>query len=417
MQTYDVRKEFQGSYGLRIPAVRYLCVHHAAALYRQQTGIEDVRAVHRYHLSKGWGGIGYSIVGAEEVNGGPIARYILSDPLIQRAHVWGRNHEAIGVSCLTNFTGVPEDKWIDFLAITLADLKRQHPQAQIVGHTDIALPGHGTACPGPAWPLWRPRLLDRVSALLKADGAPQEPAQAVTGPTQRLTSPPGAIDEHLPILGPPHITQAQALAYLLRQRPGHYTRHDLERTILPGYWRWCAETGVSFGIAIAQMIHETGRLQSHWSQRPQRNPAGIGVTGRSQKGPAGVPPPDPKDGTSWAYNTQRHQWETGLVFASWNEAIPAHVLRLLGYAKTDMELTAAHQALLLSHTARRPLPAAARGSARTLRELGARHNRANQGPDGQTLPREKWKAGWAWDGALYGHMIAVVLNAIRKEAT
>ena len=38
--------------------------------------------------------------------------------------------------------------------------------AQIVGHKDIALPGHGTDCPGDLWAVWKPRLLARVEAIL-----------------------------------------------------------------------------------------------------------------------------------------------------------------------------------------------------------------------------------------------------------
>lgn len=367
--------------------------------------------MHRYHAQKwpDFGAIGYHVACAEETNGGPIARYLLSDLDLQRAHVWGRNHEAVGISCLTNFTGIPEARWLDALAEGVADLKRQYPGAQIVGHTDIALPGHATACPGPSWPLWRPMLLDRVSVLLRS----------ATGPTAPLTQPQAAlvIDEHLPIMGPPIISQRQALAYLVRRPTGHYTADDLRRSILPLYWRWCEQLGVSFGVAVAQMVHETGRLTSFWSQRPQRNPAGIGVTGRAQKGPAGVAPPDPKDGTTWRYNTQRHQWETGLVFAAWAESVPAQVTRLMGYARTDSQLSATQQAALSQHTSRRPLPEAARGSATTIRELGARHNRANRDERGEVLPRERWRAGWAWDGALYGHMIATVLRAMAQEAS
>lgn len=168
MNHYDVREEFQGGYTTKRSSTRYIVIHHAAALYPQSSGIEDVRAVARYHTqTRGWPGIGYHITLAEETSGGPIARYDVSDLDLERAHVWGRNEEAIGVSCLTNFTGLPAQKWINSLTETLAELVQRYPKAQIVGHGEIALPGHGTACPGPRWLEWKPQL---TAALAKPRG-------------------------------------------------------------------------------------------------------------------------------------------------------------------------------------------------------------------------------------------------------
>lgn len=163
MNHYSVEKEFQGGYTARRSSTKFIVVHHAAALYKTATGIEDVRAVATYHTkTRGWPGIGYSIALAEETNGGAIARYDLSDLELERAHVWGRNQESIGVSCLTNFAGLPEQKWIDGLVATIGDLKARYPSAQIIGHGEYALPGHGTTCPGPRWPEWKPQLLARI---------------------------------------------------------------------------------------------------------------------------------------------------------------------------------------------------------------------------------------------------------------
>jgi hypothetical protein len=163
MQTYDVQDEMQGTYSLFRPSTPFLGVHHAAFRYPTRRGIDDVRSVARYHTrEKGWPGIGYHIALAEETEGGPIARYNLSDLELQRAHIAYQNHQAIGVACLTNFTGIPEQKWIDALALVIRDLLTRYPNAQIVGHREIAVEGWETTCPGPRWFEWKPRLLELV---------------------------------------------------------------------------------------------------------------------------------------------------------------------------------------------------------------------------------------------------------------
>jgi hypothetical protein len=167
MNVYDVRDEFEGRYTTKRTSNAYLVVHHAAALYPTRTGIEDVRAVARYHTNdRGWPGIGYHICLAEESPNGPIARYDVSDPDLQRAHILDRNHQCLGVSCLTNFTGWPEQKWIDALVETLRGLKRQShfKKSKIVGHGEIAVPNGKTSCPGPAWPQWKQTLISAVEA-------------------------------------------------------------------------------------------------------------------------------------------------------------------------------------------------------------------------------------------------------------
>lgn len=184
LPTHNVQAEFQGGYTAKRGQTLYLAVHHAAALYRQPTGIEDVRAVATYHTkTRGWPGIGYHICLAEEINGGRIGRYNVSDLELVRAHVAWQNHIAVGVSCLTNFTGLPEQKWVDALAEVLAELTRRYPDAIIVGHKEIALgptqsPDHKdyrTACPGPRWVDWKGDLQAQVARLL----APPKPPTPV----------------------------------------------------------------------------------------------------------------------------------------------------------------------------------------------------------------------------------------------
>jgi hypothetical protein len=123
------------------------------------------------------------------------------------------------------------------------------------------------------------------------------------------------------------------------------------------------------------MLHETGNLTSWWSQRPRRNPVGIGVTGAP-----GV----------------------GLSFPSWqNDAIPAHVGRLLAYALTDARATPQQAGLIATALHWRPLPARTRGSAPTLKPLGRVHN-----PSGE---------GWASPGDQYGAKIAEIARAVQQQ--
>jgi hypothetical protein len=129
-------------------------------------------------------------------------------------------------------------------------------------------------------------------------------------------------------------------------------------------------------LVIAQMIHETGNLTSPWSQRPNRNPAGIGVTG--------VP-------------------GAGVKFASWtNDAIPAHVGRVLAYALPEGRGTADQLTLIAKALSYRALPTRMRGSAPTLKQLGAAHN--------------PHKEGWAYPGTEYGERIAAIAERIRNTA-
>lgn len=371
---FDVRREFQGSFTARRTSTRFIAVHHAAALYPSAAGIDDVRSVARYHTqTRGWPGIGYHWCLAEITTGGPIGLYRCSDLDTQRAHVAYRNHEAVGVSCLTNFDvhpgGIPEPRWLEALTEAVGLLRAEYPDAQVVGHRDIALGpaspdgrDYRTACPGRMWPTWRARLL--------ATPAPE--ADPYT--------------EDAPILAAPRATLAQVTAYLLARTTGDYSDYDVAQVIVPAYWRTATEAGVDPVLAIAQMLHETGNLTSFWASRPQRNPAGIGVTGQAQT--------TRPTGGAWAFNPQRGRWEAGVSFRDWvAESIPAHVGRLRAYASAEPH------PLVGVALRYRALPPAARGSAPTLKPLGTIHNASG--------------FGWAMPGRTYGASIARIAEMMR----
>lgn len=178
LKVIDVRREFQGGFHQPRTATTHLINHHAADHYKQTSGLDDVRAIARWHTGappngNGWSGIGYQLVLAEETEGGEIVCYQVSDLETQRAHTWGLNDKMLGVCSAEDFTKIiPAPKWIEAQALTFAALLRIYPHAQVTGHKDVALPGHGTRCPGDRWAEWKPTLLNRIQALRSAP-APQ----------------------------------------------------------------------------------------------------------------------------------------------------------------------------------------------------------------------------------------------------
>ena len=179
---------------------------------------------------------------------------------------------------------------------------------------------------------------------------------------------------------PPGLATRAAQAILTRPH-GAYTDHDIAAVIVPAYIAQCAAVGLDAAIVLAQLIHETGSLTSWWSQRPRRNPAGIGVTGRTMAG-------QPRS-LDWAKRDDG-VWAEGVSFESWNgAAIPAHLGRLLAYAVTDAAANDAQRQLIEYAMLIRPLPASYRGVAPTITGLNGR---------------------WAVPGKDYGQRIATVAN-------
>jgi hypothetical protein len=215
--------------------------------------------------------------------------------------------------------------------------------------------------------------------------------------------------EHSPIIDAPQATEAHAIRYVLEHTRGGYKPWDIVQVIIPAYWEICLAVGVDPVLAIAQMIHETGCLSSALSQRKDkdgrdlRNPAGIGVSERKD-----LATPHHRPGCVWDADVGGYRPCVG--FKDWaTAAIPAHVGRLLAYATTPARRTTRQAALVKQALSYRGLDLVAHGSATTLKPLGAVHNPANAG-----LPKDKWRAGWAWDGQEYGRNIAKIANAIRS---
>jgi hypothetical protein len=185
----------------------------------------------------------------------------------------------------------------------------------------------------------------------------------------------------------------------LRSRPtGDYTAHDVQAVIVPTYWDYCVACALDPVLVIAQMVHETDNLASWWAARPRRNPAGIGVNGRVAQEPPGR---SLAPGESWEQDQQAGLWRMGLRFATWqDDAIPAHVGRLLAYLLPTRTGSAIQRGLVEKALGYRPLPAQLRGSVRVLRHLGKAHN-----PQGE---------GWASPGTTYGRNVAAVATRLAR---
>jgi len=177
-------------------------------------------------------------------------------------------------------------------------------------------------------------------------------------------------------------TPDQCCRFILARQHGEYNENDLVNSIVPAYFSVCASVGMEPVMLLAQMVHETGCLTSWWAQRPRRNPAGIGVTGRNV-------PEQPAAG-AWALRAST--WAEGVSFSSWkDDSIPAHAGRLLAYALRDDHANDLQRAMIARAVSYRALPASFRGAAPTWRGLNGR---------------------WAVPGPIYADKIAEIANKI-----
>lgn len=270
-----------------------------------------------------------------------------------------RNARSIGIELHVSVGETPTPAQIDAAGALVRQLAAQFgiPAALVETHRTIARPPGRKSDPE-GWPdaafyAWRAGLFD----------------------------PPPPTDP--PIVGPATCDIDQAAKLLLSVERETYTGQEISTIILPAYFDVCARGGVDPCVAIAQLIHETDYLRSWWSQRDRRNPAGIGVTGRTSA-------TEPATG---AWQQDGAIWREGCAFGGWVKAsIPAHVGRLLAYAVRDADATPAQAALIAQALAVRGLPASYRGCAPTVGGLGGR---------------------WAVPGWGYGTKIAGIMERMR----
>jgi hypothetical protein len=151
----------------------------------------------------------------------------------------------------------------------------------------------------------------------------------------------GRITAGTRLMGAPRAGADRAERALLSRPHGQYTDADVH-AIVTDYYAVAPAVGLDPLLVIAQMVEETGNLTSFWSQRPRRNPAGIGVTGQ------------PGEGVS---------------FPDWRTASRAHTGRLLAYALPKNTENPAQATLIKEALSFRPLPDGLRGAAPTLNGL------------------------------------------------
>ncbi|NTU85522.1 MAG: glucosaminidase domain-containing protein [Chloroflexales bacterium] len=196
------------------------------------------------------------------------------------------------------------------------------------------------------------------------------------------------------LYGPTLASEANVVRAILARPHGEYTEQDIAGVMVPAYFHICATVGLNPVLVIAQAIVETDNFASWWAARPRRNPAGIGVNGRTTR-----TQPNPAKG--WEFDQGAGLWKAGRRFASWkDDAIPAHIGRLLAYLVTPAAAsTLLRDRLLIDQAlAYHPIDSRVRGSVRCLRHLGQAHN-----PSG---------LGWAKPGIHYGTHIAAVARRL-----
>jgi hypothetical protein len=235
----------------------------------------------------------------------------------------------------------------------------------------------------------RRRFIRLSFSLLAAVGANGAQSMRAQSPQQVwlpfVQSPPG----DAPILGPASGTIDQAVDWLAARSAAEYPRFDVAE-IVGAYQQIGDAVGMDWFLALAQMAHETGSLTSWWSGRPRRNPAGIGVTGRTQEGTPDAPPAG-----AWAWDDTLQLWREGLSFPTWvDHGVPAHLGRLLAYALRDDQANETQGELIDTALSYRALPASYRGVAQVITDLNGR---------------------WAVPGTDYGQRIMDLARRMRGE--
>ncbi len=161
-------------------------IHHTAENLkkeRNRTPEELMRAIYSYHtITRGWGDIGYNFVidRAGNVYEGR-AGYERNKRIPVGAHVAYRNIGTVGIALMGNFQEEePTEAQLDVLALLIADLSEQigsnplektkfwgKTTPNILGHQDLAVRGHGTACPGLNMIKKLPELRKKVASVLE----------------------------------------------------------------------------------------------------------------------------------------------------------------------------------------------------------------------------------------------------------
>lgn len=101
---------------------------------------DDAETIHRWHLERGWSGIGYNTIILES---GEIEQ---GRPLYWAgAHVGGHNEHSVGI-CLIGLGGDATRDQLQSLRYYITTILEKFPNAEILGHSD--LDSKKPHCPG-----------------------------------------------------------------------------------------------------------------------------------------------------------------------------------------------------------------------------------------------------------------------------
>lgn len=137
MKIIDAGLKFKSNYSVRSGSVNGFVLHHAAA-----NG--SVETIHKWHLDKGWAGIGYHF-------------YVRKDGSVYRgrpenwvgAHTSGHNATKIGICAEGNFEKeTMSDAQKNAIIELLSYLRGKYGNQKVYGHRDL----DATACPGKNYP-------------------------------------------------------------------------------------------------------------------------------------------------------------------------------------------------------------------------------------------------------------------------
>lgn len=341
----------------------------------QWRGHASMASMQGFYAAKGWDRGPHLYLASGTAHDGI---FVMTPPWLEGIHGMSCNSHYFGVETVADWDArPPTDAQTALLVETLAVL---HDYAQLGpvlnAHRDCA----ARTCPGQYGYAIKDALTVRLTAALASIRVAPDlcPSTGYTTESSLVASVPDAHDAYV--------------AALQRRCPAiHYDVSDIH-LIASQYWLQSTALGLDPWLVAAQLCHETGNLTSWWCQRPRRNPAGLGVTGRTT-------PTRPPDAT-WAYDDADRVWRYGLSFPAWvTDSIPAHVGRLLAYATTPAQRAPAQQQAVTTALSYRSLPASVHGSAPTLQHLGQAHN-----PSG---------LGWASPGTDYGARLATIANALK----
>ncbi|MDD5061042.1 MAG: peptidoglycan recognition family protein [Candidatus Marinimicrobia bacterium] len=133
---------------LKSSNIKYLIVHHSATA-RDTTTFE---AVKKYHISKGWGDIGYHFFITPD---GKVMPGRTENTIGAHCQADSMNFKSLGICLPGNFmTEVPTVQQLTSLLELLKKLMSKYniPKENVLGHREVS--GASTACPGDNFQKW-----------------------------------------------------------------------------------------------------------------------------------------------------------------------------------------------------------------------------------------------------------------------